>query len=54
MLASMPSKSLADKFVVRFFETYDPSVPGVRMMFSSVLSTITSNEHRYHPQANLC
>jgi hypothetical protein len=31
MLASMPSKALADKFIVRFFETYDPALPGACM-----------------------
>lgn len=31
MIASMPSKALADKFIARFFEAYDPALPGACM-----------------------
>jgi len=53
MLASMPSKALADKFIVRFFETNDPAVPGVCTVISQPSNKYILNRYRYPSQAYL-
>ncbi|MCJ1246583.1 hypothetical protein MMC30_003792 [Trapelia coarctata] len=53
MLASLPSKALADKFIVRFFDTYDPAVPGVHILHKPTFVKRYEHYREYPTEAPL-